>query len=85
MTSLFLILTSQLRRYTEIKCHSLLPLDEIVHIATHQDCIPEIKIAYVNFLNHCYVDTEVGDLYWIPSLLIRRWSEKVVYGLIFRR
>ncbi|KAL5260489.1 hypothetical protein ACHWQZ_G010582 [Mnemiopsis leidyi] len=45
--------------YTEIKCHSLLPLDEIVHIATHQDCIPEIKIAYVNFLNHCYVDTEV--------------------------
>ena len=47
-------------RYTEIKCHSLLPLDEIVHIATHQDCIPEIKIAYVNFLNHCYVDTEVN-------------------------
>ena len=45
--------------YTEIKCHSLLPLDEIVHIATHPDCIPEIKIAYINFLNHCYVDTEV--------------------------
>lgn len=28
--------------YTEIKCHSLLPLDEIVRVVTHQDCIPEV-------------------------------------------
>ncbi|XP_070803557.1 LOW QUALITY PROTEIN: inositol 1,4,5-trisphosphate-gated calcium channel ITPR2 [Pituophis catenifer annectens] len=45
--------------YTEIKCNSLLPLDDIVRVVTHDDCIPEIKIAYVNFVNHCYVDTEV--------------------------
>nr|KAG5704617.1 hypothetical protein BaRGS_031881 [Batillaria attramentaria] len=45
--------------YTEIKCHSLLPLDDIVRVVTHQDCIPEVKTAYINFLNHCYVDTEV--------------------------
>ncbi|KAJ7363260.1 hypothetical protein OS493_011542 [Desmophyllum pertusum] len=45
--------------YTEIKCHSLLPLDDIVRVVTHPDCIPEVKNAYVNFLNHCYVDTEV--------------------------
>ncbi|XP_066920904.1 inositol 1,4,5-trisphosphate-gated calcium channel ITPR1-like isoform X2 [Clytia hemisphaerica] len=45
--------------YTEIKCHSLLPLDDIVRIVTHPDCIPEVKSAYVHFLNHCYVDTEV--------------------------
>ncbi|XP_070611174.1 inositol 1,4,5-trisphosphate-gated calcium channel ITPR2 isoform X2 [Erythrolamprus reginae] len=45
--------------YTEIKCNSLLPLDDIVRVVTHEDCIPEIKIAYVNFVNHCYVDTEV--------------------------
>ncbi|XP_013415241.1 inositol 1,4,5-trisphosphate receptor [Lingula anatina] len=45
--------------YTEIKCHSLLPLDDIVRIVTHGDCIPEVKSAYINFLNHCYVDTEV--------------------------
>ncbi|XP_041983681.1 inositol 1,4,5-trisphosphate receptor isoform X2 [Aricia agestis] len=45
--------------YTEIKCHSLLPLDDIVNTITHADCIPEVKEAYVGFLNHCYIDTEV--------------------------
>ncbi|KAJ9574917.1 hypothetical protein L9F63_007936, partial [Diploptera punctata] len=45
--------------YTEIKCHSLLPLDDIVAMVSHQDCIPEVKEAYINFLNHCYIDTEV--------------------------
>ncbi|XP_078091388.1 inositol 1,4,5-trisphosphate-gated calcium channel ITPR2 isoform X5 [Mustelus asterias] len=45
--------------YTEIKCNSLLPLDDIVRVVTHVDCIPEVKKAYVNFVNHCYVDTEV--------------------------
>ncbi|KRT78522.1 ion channel, partial [Oryctes borbonicus] len=45
--------------YTEIKCHSLLPLDDIVTMVTHPDCIPEVKEAYVGFLNHCYIDTEV--------------------------
>ena len=28
--------------YTEIKCHSLLPLDDIVRVVTCQDCIPEV-------------------------------------------
>jgi len=28
--------------YTEIKCHSLLPLDDIVKVVTHSDCIPEV-------------------------------------------
>ncbi|KAJ0171049.1 hypothetical protein K1T71_013248 [Dendrolimus kikuchii] len=45
--------------YTELKCHSLLPLDDIVSMITHPDCIPEVKEAYVGFLNHCYIDTEV--------------------------
>lgn len=45
--------------YTEIKCHSLLPLDDIVRVVTQPDCIPEVKTAYISFLNHCYVDTEV--------------------------
>ncbi|XP_045110773.1 inositol 1,4,5-trisphosphate receptor-like isoform X11 [Portunus trituberculatus] len=44
---------------TEIKCHSLLPLDDIVAMVEHKDCIPEVKEAYINFLNHCYIDTEV--------------------------
>ena len=45
--------------YTEIKCHSLLPLDDIVKMVVHRDTIPEVKDAYVNFLTHCYIDTEV--------------------------
>uniref|UniRef100_A0A4W3GWE7 Inositol 1,4,5-trisphosphate receptor n=1 Tax=Callorhinchus milii TaxID=7868 RepID=A0A4W3GWE7_CALMI len=45
--------------YTEIKCTSLLPLEDVVRVITHEDCITEVKIAYVNFVNHCYVDTEV--------------------------
>ncbi|KAG1937067.1 inositol 1,4,5-trisphosphate receptor type [Pimephales promelas] len=44
---------------TELKCNSLLPLDDIVKVVTHDSCIPKVKIAYVNFVNHCYVDTEV--------------------------
>ncbi|CAF4174789.1 unnamed protein product [Rotaria socialis] len=44
---------------TEIKCHSLIGLDDLVIIVTHQECIPEVKDAYVTFLNHCYIDTEV--------------------------
>ncbi|XP_037539386.1 inositol 1,4,5-trisphosphate receptor type 2 [Nematolebias whitei] len=45
--------------YTELKCNSLLPLDDIVKVVTDMNCIPEVKTAYVNFVNHCYVDTEV--------------------------
>ncbi|XP_077567065.1 inositol 1,4,5-trisphosphate-gated calcium channel ITPR3 [Stigmatopora nigra] len=45
--------------YTEIKCTSLLPLEDVIRVVTHEDCITEVKIAYVNFVNHCYVDTEV--------------------------
>jgi hypothetical protein len=26
---------------------------------SHKDCIPEVKEVYINFLNHCYIDTEV--------------------------
>lgn len=45
--------------YTEIKCHSLLSLDDICRVVTHPDCLPEVKEAYINFLSHCFIDTEV--------------------------
>ncbi|XP_017847479.1 inositol 1,4,5-trisphosphate receptor isoform X2 [Drosophila busckii] len=45
--------------YTEIKCNNLLSLDDIVTIICHPLCLPEVKEAYVDFLNHCYIDTEV--------------------------
>ncbi len=28
---------------TEIRCHSLLPLDEIVRVVCHHECIPEVR------------------------------------------
>ena len=31
--------------YTEIKCHSLLPLDDIVRVVTHSDCLPEVGVT----------------------------------------
>ncbi|CAO1407028.1 unnamed protein product [Diamesa hyperborea] len=45
--------------YTEIKCNSLLALDDMVTVICHPDCVPEVKESYVDFLNHCYIDTEV--------------------------
>ncbi|XP_069499603.1 inositol 1,4,5-trisphosphate-gated calcium channel ITPR1 isoform X3 [Ambystoma mexicanum] len=59
LVELLAVCTEGKNVYTEIKCNSLLPLDDIVRVTTHEDCIPEVKIAYINFLNHCYVDTEV--------------------------
>ncbi|CAF2145181.1 unnamed protein product [Rotaria magnacalcarata] len=44
---------------TEIKCHSHIDLDDIVLIVTHPDSTPEVKDAYITFLTHCYIDTEV--------------------------
>jgi hypothetical protein len=46
---------------TEMKCHSLLPLDVIVQVITLEDCIPEVKIEYLDFLLHCYIDAEVDN------------------------
>lgn len=32
--------------YTEIKCHSLLPLDDIVRMVKHEDCLPEVSSTF---------------------------------------
>lgn len=32
---------------TEIKCHSLLPLDDIVVMVSHSDCIPEVSLYII--------------------------------------
>lgn len=31
--------------YTEIKCTSLLPLEDIVRVVTHEDCITEVALV----------------------------------------
>ena len=50
--------------FTEIKCHSLLPLDDVVKMVCHKDTIPEVKDALVNFLTHCYI----GKTNYHPSV-----------------
>ena len=35
---------------TEIKCHSLIGLDDIVLIVTHPDCIPEVSFKRISFV-----------------------------------
>jgi hypothetical protein len=43
---------------TEIKCHGLLPLDDITQVMNSDLCLPKIKQVYSMFLVHCYIDTE---------------------------
>lgn len=31
--------------YTEIKCTSLLPLEDVVRVVTHEDCITEVCVC----------------------------------------
>lgn len=44
--------------FTEIKCHTILPLEDIEKIVTYKHCLIQVKQTYVNFLYHCHIDTE---------------------------
>lgn len=44
LVELLAVCTEGKNVYTEIKCNSLLPLDDIVRVVTHEDCIPEVQI-----------------------------------------
>ena len=43
LVSLLALCTEGKNVATEIKCHSLLPLDELVRVVTHPECIPEVS------------------------------------------
>lgn len=43
LVELLAVCTEGKNVYTEIKCNSLLPLDDIVRVSTHEDCIPEVS------------------------------------------
>ena len=45
LVELLAVCTEGKNVYTEIKCNSLLPLDDIVRVVTHEDCIPEVRAA----------------------------------------
>uniref|UniRef100_A0A672PNW0 Inositol 1,4,5-trisphosphate receptor n=1 Tax=Sinocyclocheilus grahami TaxID=75366 RepID=A0A672PNW0_SINGR len=62
LVELLAVCTEGKNVYTEIKCNSLLPLDDIVRVVTHKDCIPEVSGLQLHatsfFLQHC--DTVVS-------------------------
>lgn len=39
--------------YTEIKCTSLLPLEDMVRVITHEDCITEVSLLKTPSLTCC--------------------------------
>lgn len=48
LVELLAVCTEGKNVYTEIKCNSLLPLDDIVRVVTHEDCIPEVRWEPLN-------------------------------------
>ena len=58
LTELLVACTLGFNVMTEIRCQSLLPIDQITKILTDPEIIPFIRKTYVRFLHHCYIDTE---------------------------
>ncbi|VDK41879.1 unnamed protein product [Anisakis simplex] len=50
---------------TELKCASQLPMDHIVRVVTSPHCLIQVKDVYLQFMLHCYIDTdaEMKDVY----------------------
>lgn len=44
---------------TELKCASFLPMDHIVRVVTARECIVEVKSVYLQFMLHCYIDSDI--------------------------
>ena len=44
--------------FTEIKCHTILSLEDIEKVVTNKHCMIQIKDTYISFLYHCHIDTE---------------------------
>lgn len=65
LVELLAVCTEGKNVYTEIKCNSLLPLDDIVRVVTHEDCIPEVRArrrAGLCVLETCWV--------WVTGLIL---------------
>lgn len=68
---------------TEIKCHSLLPLDDIVAMVSHPDCIPEVSFAMSvstyspsaaveDYYSRLNILTGEGSIHKLPQPLLHR-------------
>lgn len=65
LVTLFAICTEGRNLDTEIRCQSLLSLETLCTVIGHEESTPEVKVAYTDFLLHCYLETEmeVKELY----------------------
>ncbi|OQV23241.1 Inositol 1,4,5-trisphosphate receptor type 1 [Hypsibius exemplaris] len=45
--------------FTELKCHNLMSLEDIVSLIQHKQCLTLVKSVYVDFLTNCFVETEM--------------------------
>ena len=44
--------------FTEIKCHTVLSLEDIDKVVTSRACLVDVKRTYISFLYQCHIDTE---------------------------
>lgn len=44
--------------FSEIKCHSILSLEDVFKVITSENCSTQVKDVYAKFLYHVYIDTE---------------------------
>ncbi|CAF0775305.1 unnamed protein product [Brachionus calyciflorus] len=44
--------------FSEIKCHSILPLEDVHRVLTSERCLIQVKDIYAKFLFHAHIDTE---------------------------
>lgn len=85
LVELLAVCTEGKNVYTEIKCNSLLPLDDIVRVVTHEDCIPEVwkKILFfffnfrVNLFIYLYMENFNLCHLWVVFILGRSWSNRM--------
>ena len=45
LVQLMVLCTEGKNEYTEIKCHSVLPLDDIVRVVSEVRCLPEVSVS----------------------------------------
>lgn len=44
---------------TELKSASFMPMDHIIRVVRSESCIVDVKSAYLQFMLHCYIDTDI--------------------------
>ncbi len=58
LVKLLINCTTGKNTFTEIKCHTILALEDIEKVVSHKYCMIELKDVYIKFLYHCHIDTE---------------------------